>query len=121
MCDGCLRDRSSDDHELLPVQAFRFNPYAAVAGSVWPIGSFRDYPFQAKLAGMLAKARPFAYDVFAVAQARDFQTTVQTTRTPRSAASRSTISSGVVSGFSRSTPRMNASWASSTETLGLPC
>jgi hypothetical protein len=43
-------------------------------------------------------------------RSRNFQTAVQTTRTPRAAASRSAISSSVVSGFSRSTPRMKASW-----------
>src|SRR5690348_722195 len=53
-------------------------------------------------------------------RSRNFQTAVLATLTPRSAASRSTISASVVSGFSLTRPRMNSAWPSSTEPFGRP-
>ena len=48
----------ADHHELLAVQAFDFQPQAAVAGCVGRIGLLRDDPFELQTAGLLIEGTP---------------------------------------------------------------
>jgi len=60
----------ADHHELLAVQAFHFQPQAAIAGRVGRIGAFRNDALELKLAGLRMECRPVAAVIIAVMERR---------------------------------------------------
>src|SRR6516225_12497018 len=57
-------------HEFLAVQAFHFEPQAAIAGSVGRVDPLRDDPFDFQGAGMIVESPPASDLVIAEMQRR---------------------------------------------------